>query len=205
MPKSDLSLESGDYVPVAARVASFYARYPTGRILTELIAHDSRAVMFKALVYRASDDLLPSATGWASERLGDGEVNTVACLENTETSAIGRALANLGFLASAQRPSLEEMQKVARARSRARVAESSVAPSYDAVQRQADAITDVLRLLAAAERAGLQSARAARLRERLVRRPPRPHSLARLERVLRRAVRREHRQVIARHRTTPPG
>ena len=201
MPKSDLSLESGDYVPVATRITLFYARHPTGRILTELISRSEREVMFKALVFRASDDRRPSATGWASERPADGEVNAVACLENTETSAIGRALANLGFLASAQRPSLEEMQKVARARSRARVAESAVAPSYDAVQRQADAITDVLRLLAAAERAGLQSARAVRLRERLVRRPPRPHSLARLERVLRQAVRREHRQAIARHRT----
>src|SRR5688572_10001204 len=111
MPKSDLSLESGDYVPVATRITLFYARHPTGRILTELMAHDEREVMFKALVFRASDDDRPSATGWASERLGDGEVNAVACLENTETSAIGRALANLGITASTRRPSAEEMAK----------------------------------------------------------------------------------------------
>ena len=60
----------------------------------------------------------PAATGWAAERVGDGEVNAVACLENTETSAIGRALANLGFLASRLRSSAEEVAKVDRARAR---------------------------------------------------------------------------------------
>lgn len=96
------------------------------------------------------------------------------------------------------------MQKAARARSRARVAEPAAVASYDAVQRQADAITDVLRLLAAAERAGLPSDRATRLRDWLVRRPPRPHSLVRLERLLRQAVGRAHRRAIARHAATRP-
>jgi hypothetical protein len=119
MPKTTLPFDSGAYAPVADRIALFYERHPTGRIITELVER-AEVVVFKALVYREDDDTLPAATGWASERVGDGEINAVACLENTETSAIGRALANLGFTASSRRPSAEEMEKAARERARLR-------------------------------------------------------------------------------------
>src|SRR5919204_2567517 len=118
MAKGDLDLEGGEYAPVAERIALFYLRYPTGRIITKLVSRSEREVVFQALVYRAAHDARPAATGWAAEREGDGEVNAVACVENTETSAIGRALANLGFTAARQRPSREEMEKAARARLR---------------------------------------------------------------------------------------
>src|SRR5699024_5913683 len=132
------------------RIALFYRSHPNGRILTELVNRDASSVTFKALVYRGESDAEPAATGWATEREGDGDINTVACLENTETSAIGRALANLGFTAAKERPSVEEMKKAGRARRNrgmaakstntdAMVAESS--PEYRA------ASTDLLGLL----------------------------------------------------------
>lgn len=98
-------MKSGDfdparYAPVAERITHFYLAFPKGRIVTDLISRSDREVVFRASVYRASVDVSPAATGWASEREGDGDVNEVACLENTETSAVGRALANLGFTAS---------------------------------------------------------------------------------------------------------
>src|SRR5688572_22718160 len=105
-----------DYATVAERITLFYERYPTGRILTRLHSRSDGEITFRALVFRASGDTVPAATGWASEREGDGEINEVACLENAETSAIGRALANLGFTASSNRPSREEMEKASRAR-----------------------------------------------------------------------------------------
>ena len=131
MPKTTLTFEAGAYAPVADRIALFYERHPTGRIITELVER-SEVVVFKALVYRGADDPLPAATGWASERVGDGEINAVACVENTETSAIGRALANLGFTASNRRPSAEEMDKASR--ERARLARERVNPSREAWQ-----------------------------------------------------------------------
>lgn len=145
MPKTSLSFNPSEYALVASRITLFYERYPTGRIVTELISRD-RDVVFKASAYRSSDEIQPAATGWASEREGDGEINEVACLENTETSAIGRALANLGFTAAIKRPSREEMDKAERARSRLyrtpetsqlteRVAEQP-APSYSVRKRQ---------------------------------------------------------------------
>src|SRR5205823_14972331 len=118
MPKTDPAVPLDDYAPVADRIALFYARFPMGRIVTKLVTHTEAEVVFKALVYRTPEEPLPAATGWASERVGDGDINSVACLENTETSAVGRALANLGLTASRSRPSLEEMEKAARARAR---------------------------------------------------------------------------------------
>ncbi|HLB11114.1 MAG TPA: hypothetical protein VK617_16360, partial [Gemmatimonadaceae bacterium] len=100
MPKAENGYDLERYAPVARRITLFYERYPAGRIITTLIERDARAVVFRARVYRAAEDTHPAATGWALEREGDGDVNAVACLENTETSAIGRALANLGFTAS---------------------------------------------------------------------------------------------------------
>ena len=56
------------------------------------------------------------ATGYAEETRGAGNVNRTSHVENCETSAIGRALANAGYAGSdmTKRPSREEMAKVNR-------------------------------------------------------------------------------------------
>ena len=128
MPKTDASFDPADYAPVAERIATFWERYPTGRIVTRLVKESERQVLFEARVYRSPDEQRPAATGFAAERPGDGLINTVACVENTETSAVGRALANLGITAGRQRPSLEEMAKAARARQASAAAESTRPP-----------------------------------------------------------------------------
>ena len=48
----------------------------------------------------------------ASETIAEKGVNSTSALENCETSAIGRALANVGFAAKGKRASREEMAKV---------------------------------------------------------------------------------------------
>src|SRR5881397_1180490 len=116
--RGDGAFDLASYAPVAERITLFYETFPRGRIISELVSRTEKDVVFRALVYRDASDAEAAATGWAAEREGDGEINSVACLENTETSAIGRALANLGFTASRERPSAEEMAKVSRARVR---------------------------------------------------------------------------------------
>jgi hypothetical protein len=182
VPKSDLPI-GGEYAPVADRIALFYERFPAGRIITQLTMHNEREVVFRASVYRTEKSRTPAATGWASEKFGDGDINTVACLENTETSAIGRALANLGFTASKNRPSLEEMEKVARVETREiagrgsgasspralLVRESSSYPiERDPLQRRANEISETLNLLTTAESYGMRRSRVERIRERLI-------------------------------------
>jgi hypothetical protein len=208
MPKSDRQLDPG-YAPVADRIALFYERHPEGRIVTDLVSRDGGVIVFRARVYRGATDERVAATGWASEREGDGDINTVACLENTETSAIGRALANLGFLASGKRPSAEEMAKAARARGAAAQRQSRESPSvpvvriaepvsssYEARHRNGAAseqhgdsnaaLSDVLSLLAAAELAGLDAERTSSLRERLGSGRANARQLERADRWLRR-------------------
>jgi hypothetical protein len=143
-----------------------------------MVSRTERDVVFRALVYRQADDSDPAATGWAAEREGDGEVNTVACLENTETSAIGRALANLGFTASRERPSAEEMAKA----SRARAALGIVRPNDDATSAL---VADLGALINRAERVGLRPQRAARWRRRLLIGDISPRVLLHCERRLR--------------------
>ena len=55
----------------------------------------------------------PKATGLAFEVDGQGMANKTSALENAETSAIGRALANAGYSGN-KRTSRQEMEKVAR-------------------------------------------------------------------------------------------
>ena len=187
--RDDLS----DYALVADRITLFYERYPDGRIVTELHSRADREITFRALVYRSTADLQPAATGWASEREGDGEINRVACLENTETSAVGRALANLGFTASSRRPSREEMEKAERQRARlvprpAAVMEprpARLAIDADPLQRRANAVHDLLALIERAEAIGFSEYRGATLRDAVQRKEFAPHTLLRLERRLR--------------------
>jgi hypothetical protein len=191
MPKHELLFDLGDYAPVADRITLFYARYPSGRILTRLVSRTAREITVQAFVFRSLEEQRPSATGLASERIGDGDVNTVACLENTETSAIGRALANLGLTASSQRPSREEMEKARRERARG-VAEASphrlTNPPMGmslALQSGADRVMDALDLLGQAQRAGLTPRRARRLRTALTEPTTSATTIERVERMLR--------------------
>ena len=112
-----------DYETVEERIKRFYAAYEDGRIVTEW--ESSYAVdgaspniwVIKASVYLSAGDQankLPKATGYASEKDGTGGANSAgAAMENCETSAIGRALANLGMSGN-KRASREEMAKVQR-------------------------------------------------------------------------------------------
>jgi hypothetical protein len=109
---SQMGFNLQDYEPVENRIAAFYEKYPKGRITTELVSHGDNQFIVKAFVWRDSKDEFVSATGYAEEKVGSSPVNRTSALENCETSAIGRSLANLGFATKGARPSREEMTKV---------------------------------------------------------------------------------------------
>ena len=197
--RGDGAFDLASYAPVAERITLFYETFPRGRIITELVSRTDKDVVFRALVYRDASDVEAAATGWAAEREGDGEINTVACLENTETSAIGRALANLGFTASRERPSAEEMAKASRARVRMAAEQpagvyqfgGSRTPSALAARGAPNAsktdpvVADFLSLITRAERAGLRATRAVRWRDLVVSGALSGETLLRCERRLR--------------------
>lgn len=103
-----------EYEPVEERITKFWAAHPSGAIRTTLISDDGGRVVFRAEAYKDAGSERPDATGYADETKGSSNVNRTNHVENCETSAIGRALANLGFAVKGKRPSREEMQKAAR-------------------------------------------------------------------------------------------
>ena len=109
-----MSFNPADYAEVAERLPLFWKDCPRGRIVTELIVDDGTRIVMRADLYADIADPVPTTTGWAEEIRGSSMVNKTSAMENTETSCVGRALANYQFQGSKKRASLEEMVKVYR-------------------------------------------------------------------------------------------
>jgi hypothetical protein len=105
-----------DYETVEVRLEKFIKDYADFRISTELEVVEKDRYIVKAYLYKTSSDSVAWATGYAEEKITDRGVNSTSALENCETSAIGRALANAGYAAKGKRPSREEMSKVVAAK-----------------------------------------------------------------------------------------
>ena len=110
-----------DYETVEERIKRFYEAHKDGRIITENVTteqdRNAKTWVVKSFIYLSAGDQaaeLPKATGYAFEIDGGGGANKTSALENAETSAIGRALANMA-LSGNKRASREEMAKVQRA------------------------------------------------------------------------------------------
>jgi hypothetical protein len=104
-----------NYETVETRLAKFWFACPEGRIATSLHYYDDNRVVFRAEIYIRANDAHPVSTGYAEEIRDASPVNRTSHVENAETSAIGRALANWVFQSkTAPRPSREEMVKVVR-------------------------------------------------------------------------------------------
>ena len=105
--KKDVPIHGKSYSLVSTRIA--YARRVLGYLLdlTTIIHHDDKKVIVQCDAYLADTHV---STGTAEELRSSSRINNTSALENAETSAVGRALAFLGFandnVASAEEVSL---------------------------------------------------------------------------------------------------
>jgi hypothetical protein len=124
-----------DYETVEERLVKFWKDHPDGQIHTKVLEHTSARFIVEASIYRTEADARPWTTGLAEETVQGRGVNATSALENCETSAIGRALANAGYATKGKRASREEMTKVA--------AQSKVKANIDEVKaKMADTSKD---------------------------------------------------------------
>jgi hypothetical protein len=101
-----------DYETVEDRLSKFWKDHPDGQIHTKLLENTTNRFIVEASVFRTEADARPWTTGLAEETVQGRGVNATSALENCETSAIGRALANAGYATKGKRASREEMSKV---------------------------------------------------------------------------------------------
>lgn len=101
-----------DYETVEERLIKFWKQYPEGRIVTSLLSGTSTQFIVRAELYKDGSSPIWTS-GLAEETVQGRGVNSTSALENCETSAIGRALANAGYATKGKRASREEMTKVA--------------------------------------------------------------------------------------------
>jgi hypothetical protein len=164
-----MSYNPKDYEEVKDRLVRLYAEHPDARVVTEnLTTKADRAALtwvvraeihlpmwsiyddWAAQPY-AENNWYLKATGLAFEIDGkNGMANKTSALENCETSAIGRALANAGYSGSKNRASAEEMAKVAR----------GITPSRDWITeaKAAKSIEELRKLYAEARQASAETA-----------------------------------------------
>jgi hypothetical protein len=111
-----MAFDLSQYDPVENRVHAFWQDHNQGRIHTEIVLINETEIVIKASVYADREDPRPVAIGFAQE---SRKLDPVSFAEKCETSAIGRALANLGYSPNLKnkflRASREEMEKVQRA------------------------------------------------------------------------------------------
>ncbi|TXG76587.1 hypothetical protein E6Q11_04270 [Candidatus Dojkabacteria bacterium] len=96
-----------NYATVPTRIKEFREKCPNGEIKTEPMLQNDGSMIIKAYILKdKKDQNSASATGHSMGKVGKGQKD----FEKLETIAVGRALAMLGFMASGEIASSEEME-----------------------------------------------------------------------------------------------
>lgn len=111
-----VNIRGKEYQTVPLRVSLFRRDYGSDAgIVTEVIENTENRVVVKATIFKFEDApggtaQIPLATGYAEEFRAASTINKTSAMENAETSAVGRALAFLGYAGDGALASAEELQ-----------------------------------------------------------------------------------------------
>ena len=119
-----------DYATVESRVRAFCSEHLNGQILTEMVKceDDTGEVVFKA---HAVVGGVIRGTGHAMEVRGSSNINKTSHVEVCETSAVGRALAMMGYMSKGQIASYEEIENAKLQRSEIKKHEKAFMQTID--------------------------------------------------------------------------
>ena len=133
-----VNIHGKEYKTVAKRVDEFRKEHNTKySIITSLVSLDENTVVMKAEILDDKRDVI--ATGYAEEHRNASQINKTSALENCETSAIGRALANFG-LGGGEYASADE---VANAIQQQEEQKKSSALNFDDIKKKLDTLKTI--------------------------------------------------------------
>lgn len=136
-----VNIHGKEYKTVAKRVDEFRKENKTDlAIITSLISIDEKTVVMKAEII--GKDGFVIATGYAEEDREASQINRTSALENCETSAIGRALANYG-LAGGEYASADEVANAIAQQNTTPPKTNGTRLNFDDVRETLDAIDDI--------------------------------------------------------------
>lgn len=102
-----INIHGKEYVMVNERIKVFRDNFPNYALLSEIVKLTDDCVVVKASILNEEQRVI--ATGYAQEDRSSSNINKTSYVENAETSAWGRALANLGIGIDAAIASTEEV------------------------------------------------------------------------------------------------
>lgn len=142
-----VNIHGKEYKTVAKRVDEFRKEHKQELgIQTNLVSIDERTVVIKAEIINKEGFVI--ATGYAEENRQSSTINKTSALENCETSAIGRALANFG-LAGGEYASADEVAKNIAIQSAKSAKKYGV--NYEEIQSHLDILDDKASVVAYAK------------------------------------------------------
>ena len=102
-----IDIKGTPYVTVNSRLTYFRQNYEGYSLISEIVSNENGICVIKATISDETGKVL--ATGHAFEKEGSTFINKTSHIENCETSAWGRCLANLGIGVDAAVASYEEV------------------------------------------------------------------------------------------------
>lgn len=95
MSDGTITIHGVEYTLIAKRLQDFREKHPDWSIRTKMLSASDRGVLFRARILDECGRV--RGEGHAQERFGGKGINATSAIENCETSAVGRALAMVGF------------------------------------------------------------------------------------------------------------
>lgn len=133
------NIKGKEYVEVNQRILYFRneEKYNGWSLISEIISLDSETCVIKASVL--DDKGIVRATGFAQEDKSSSYINKTSFVENCETSAWGRALANIGI---GIETSIASSNEVSMAVEKQKLGEAKVSLTADLVASMKKAVAD---------------------------------------------------------------